>query len=142
MENESILFQPISGESEALPAVRKAFRVPVAEDDNVQVVLGGKIYPVLNISGGGVRIACDEVLDVECGDVCGGWELRLGSVRLQDLSAKVIHCESTASGRLLCGLQWIELGEKEMNIINDTVAQMKAKALGSNDLNISPTQDV
>ncbi len=142
MENESILFQPISGENEALPAVRKTFRVPVAENDDVQVVLEGKIYSVLNISLGGISIVCDDIPDVECGHVRGGWELRLGQIRLQDLSARVIHCGSMASGQLLCGLQWVDLGEKEMNIINDAVARLKVSALGNNDLNTPPTQDI
>ena len=141
MEKDSILFQPISGEKESLSAVRKAFRVPVADNEDVQVFCKDKQCTVLNISSGGVSVVCDEAFDVECDDVCGGWELRLGDMQLRKLSARVIHVTSIASGRFICGIQWIDLEETQKAAIDNAVACMKAKVLGNNDRNISSIQD-
>jgi hypothetical protein len=93
---------------------------------------------VLNISPGGVCVVCDEAFDVECDDVCGGWELKLGNIQLYNLSARVIHVSSMASGRFVCGIQWIDLEETQKVAIDGAVACMKAQVLGNNDRNISP----
>lgn len=142
MEKDSIVFQPISGEKESLSAVRKAFRVPVASSEDVQVFWKEKKYFVLDISPGGLSVVCDDAFDVECDDICGGWELRLGTIQLQNLFARVVHCSSMESGQLICGIQWVNLGEKEIATIDKAVASMKPNALGNNDRNIPPIQDV
>ncbi|GAB6144542.1 PilZ domain-containing protein [Desulfocicer niacini] len=142
MEKDSIVFQPMSGEKESLSAVRKAFRVPVADSENVQVFWKEKQCAVLNISTGGVSVVCDDAFDVECDDVCGGWELKLGNIQLYNLFARVIHVSSIASGRFVCGIQWIDLEETQKVAIDGAVACMKAQVLGNNDRNIPPIQDV
>ena len=138
MEKDSISFQPISGEKEFLPAVRKAFRVPVTDSEKVKVFWEEKQCSVLNISSGGISVICDEALDVECDYICGGWDLKLGDMQLHNLSARVIHCSSMASGRFICGIQWVDLKEQQRTAIDQAVACMKAEALGNNDRNIPP----
>ena len=141
MEKDSILFQPIFGEKESLSAVRKAFRVPVADNEDVQVFCKDKQCTVLNISPGGVSVVCDETFDVECDGVCGGWELRLGDIQFCNISARVVHVTSMASGRFVCGIQWIDLEETQKKAIDHAVASMKAQLLKT-DRNIPPIQDV
>jgi len=142
MENQSILFQAISGEKEADSPVRKAFRVPVPDSASVQVFLREKEYSLLNISHGGISALCDEVLDIECDAIRTGWKLRLEEIRLHNLTGKVVHCSSMASGQLLYGIQWVDLEEDQIAAISEAVSQLKTMAFGDNDRNISPAKDV
>jgi c-di-GMP-binding flagellar brake protein YcgR len=142
MENQSILFQSISGEKETASAVRKAFRVPVPDSVSVQVLLGKKECSLLNISHGGISVICEDALDVECDGARAGWELKLGKIRLHNLTGKVIHCSSMASGQWLYGIEWLDLGEDEIAAITEAVSQLKAMAFGDNDRNIPPAQAV
>ena len=142
MENQSILFQAISGEKKADLPVRKAFRVPVPDSASVQVFLGEKEYSLLNISHGGISVLCDEALDVECDAIRTGWELRLEKIELPNLTGRVVHCSSMASGQLLYGIQWVDLGEDQIAVIREAVSQLKIMAFGNNDRNILPVEDV
>jgi len=142
MENQSILFQAISGEKEADPMVRKAFRVPVPDSASVQVFLGEKEFSLLNVSHGGICVLCDEALDVECDEMLSGWKLRLEENHLHNLTGRVVHCSSTTSGQLLYGIQWVDLGEEQIDVLSKAVSQLKIKAFENNDRNIIPAQEV
>jgi len=142
MENQSILFQAISGEKEVDSPVRKTFRVPVPDSASVQVFLWEKEYSLLNISHGGISVLCDEALDIECDSIRTGWELRLEEIRLHNLTGKVVHCSSMASGHLLYGIQWVDLEEDQIAAISEAVSHLKTMVFGSNDQNIFPVQDV
>ena len=133
MESQSILFQPISVEKETNSAVRAHFRVPVPDSASAQVFFGEKEYSLLNISRGGISVLCDNTLDVECDDVHTGWELKLEKIQLHNLTGRVVHCSSMASGQWLYGIEWIDLKEKEIAAINEAVDQLKAMAFGNNN---------
>jgi len=142
MEKESILFQPISREKETASLVRKSFRVPVPDSASVQVLLGKKEYSLLNISQGGISVLCDDILDVECDGVQAGWDVTLEKIRLYNLTGRVIHCSSMASGDLLYGIEWVDLGEDEVAAINEAVSQFKEMVFGDNNQNIPAEQEI
>ena len=129
MENESIFFQPLPEEDGAGSVVRKSFRVPITDKHDVSLTIGEKVCQVVNFSEGGACIITPEALgdyDAETSIRC---ELRLGHIRLSDLTFKVVHGTLGTSGRMHYGIKWVDPSTAALDAIRATVARIKKELL-------------
>jgi len=148
MKNESIGFQSISegkepGEKkEYEQLVRQSFRIPVSDKEFIQVIIREKKYFVSDISQKGIGFSIDSRLGFEYGEILTHCELRLtDKVRLNNLTARVIHCSSTETGYLQYGIQWIDLGSQEKKTLKEILSQMQSGVLKNNDRKITKARE-
>jgi hypothetical protein len=140
MKTESIKLQPRSEEKESAPVVRQSFRIPVAEQESVHVIIKQKPYRVSNISQGGVGISSDRLFGFKFGEIYTGCELILRNQRFKGLTGKIIHYSPSASGELEHGIQWVDLDGRQRQSLDAVFLQMKSSVFENNDRNISQTQ--
>lgn len=137
MKKESIELTPISKEKEPFPLVRQSFRVPVSGKEIALIIFRQKQYFVSDINQGGVGISVDQAFDFESNEILTPCELRLSKINLTGLTGRVIHCSSSISGKLQFGIQWIDLGPRERETLNEILSQLKQGALQNSDRNIT-----
>jgi c-di-GMP-binding flagellar brake protein YcgR len=142
MKDESIEFELNSAEKESAEPVRQFFRVPVSDKESIQVLIKQKKYSVTDISLGGVRISPDNPFDPESGEILPDCELILTQARLSGLTGKVIHRSSSEFGPSQYGIQWLDIKISQRETLDEIILQMKNRALGNNDLDVTNTNDL
>ena len=141
MEKESPEFYFISEEEEDAKKVRHLFRIPVSDQDPVQVLIKQEIYPVSNINQGGIGIDGDHQPKIILGEILEDCELIFPNIRILGLTGKVIHSSCVDFGPTLYGIGWMELTEGQTADLNAILSKMKVQALENNDRNIVSVQE-
>ncbi len=141
MEKESPEFYFISEEEEGAKKVRHIFRIPVSDQDPVQVLIKQETYPVSNINQGGIGIDGDHQPEIILGEILEDCELIFPNIRILGLTGKVIHSSCVDFGPTLYGIGWMELTEGQTAELNAILSKMKVQALENNDRNIVSVQE-
>ncbi len=134
MTEDSIDFQPMPGEESESGPIRHLFRVPVSLNDDIQVILGQEAYSVSNLSATGIAVNAKTCFDFNSGQIIENAELRIEDVHLTGLRAKVIHCSVDDSGSFQFGIQWVDMNSDDQKTLDQTLVQLKARALKPDDL--------
>ncbi|MDD9303952.1 MAG: PilZ domain-containing protein [Desulfobacter sp.] len=134
MNENSIEFQPMPGDNNEDESVRHSFRVPASDKDNILAVFFGQSYSVANVSVSGIAIRADSCLAFESNQEIEDAELLLGTQRITNLTAKVIHCSVHDSGDLQFGMVWLNMANDKRQKLEKILGQMKARALEKDDL--------
>ncbi|WDP86939.1 MAG: PilZ domain-containing protein [Desulfobacter sp.] len=134
MNENSIEFQPMPGDNNEDESVRHFFRVPASDKDNILAVFFGQSYSVANVSVSGIAIRADSCLAFESNQEIEDAELLLGTQRITNLTAKVIHCSVHDSGDLQFGMVWLNMANDKRQKLEKILGQMKARALEKDDL--------
>lgn len=141
MEKESPEFYFISEEEEGAKKVRHIFRIPVSDQEPVQVLIKQETYPVSNINQGGIGIDGDHQPEIILGEILEDCELIFPNIRILGLTGKVIHSSCVDFGPTLYGIGWMELTEGQTAELNAILSKMKVQALENNDRNIVSVQE-
>lgn len=134
MSEDSIYFQPISGENIIDGKVRHLFRVSVSLTDDIRVHLRGNEYVVTNLSATGVAVIVTSCLEFDSDQIIDDVRLRIGDVHITALCAKVIHCSVHDSGSFKLGFQWVDMSAEDKETLEKTLGELKVKALKVKDL--------
>jgi len=134
MSEDSIDFQPISGENTEDGQVRHLFRVSVSLIDDVWVNFGGNEYLVTNLSLTGVAVIVSSCREFDSGRIIADARLRIGDVHITGVCAKAIHCSVHDSGSFQFGFQWVDMSTENKKTLEQVLGQLKVKALKVKDL--------
>lgn len=129
MTENSVEFQPMSGDNQADEPVRGSFRVPASDKDDVLAVFYDKTYTVINLSPMGIAIRSNSYQDFESGQILNDGVLVLGRRRISGLSAKVVHRSINDAGGLQFGITWLNMDSDEKKHLNAFLDQMKTRVL-------------
>lgn len=133
---ESIEFQDIQKDSKQVDIVRKSFRVPIQEDDDINVIIAGVSYRVIDISISGVGIVRQDMNTLSVSQVYTNCELHYPEGVIKELTAKIIHFTSSIDKAWLNGLTWIDVTKDAQKKINALVEKRKNDLLQSDDIDI------
>jgi hypothetical protein len=129
MSDRSIEFQEIK-EDTALPKIiRKSFRVPIEEHENVWVAINKQRYPVLDIGLDGVGISLEKDLMFTIEQAILNCELNIYDVSMKELSGQIVHLTACGDEKWQCGIRWINLEKKTADKIFGIVSKMKDQLL-------------
>jgi len=132
MTDRYIDFQSFPQETEA--PVRKSFRVPVSEKNNILAVFQDQPFSVANLSGTGIAIFTDSGIAFEQGQILKDVQLVVDTTRLAGLTGKVVHCSVHASGQWQFGIEWQDMAEANLARMMKVVETIKAQALKEDGL--------
>ena len=133
---ESIEFQDIQKDSKQVDIVRKSYRIPIQEDDDINVVIAGQSYRVIDISISGVAIVRQDTNTLSVSQIYTNCELRYPEGIIKELTAKIIHFTSGTDKSWLNGLMWIDVTKNAQTKINALVKKRKNDLLKSDDIDI------
>lgn len=131
MTEDSIDFGPLPEAAPAEPPVRKFFRVPVSDEENITARINGQTYSVANISVAGIAIHAESCLEFEAGQTLEEVVLWIGTERLRGLTGEVIHCSVHDGGYLRFGIQWQGMGAQDRAVLETAMGQLTARVLKS-----------
>ncbi len=129
MNDKTIEFQQIDGDLTSPEIVRKSFRIPVENSENVWVELDGKKYSVKDISTGGINVCFEDQSLFSIRQKFFNCKLNLSDVTIEKLKGVVVHISSDSDQRGQCGIQWINTGKESEEKIDKTVSRMKQEFL-------------
>jgi hypothetical protein len=91
------------------PVVRRSFRIPVKQREDIRVTIKGLIHPVKDVSSRGVSFPIQDCGAFPAGRFLEGCILFLPGEVLKDLNATVMHCSPDPEDGWLVGIQWLNL---------------------------------
>ena len=132
MSHQSIEFQKTKENIPLPEIVRKSFRIPIEDTENIWVVINGDRYPVLDICLDGIGIALekDSVFIIE--QELLNCELTIFNVLIKNLNGQIVHLTSDKDKNLQCGVQWRDMEEAAIDQISEIVSKMKEQLLKEN----------
>ena len=134
MNSQSIEFDKINEDSSLPEIVRKSFRVPVEDNENIWVVINAKRYSLLDISLGGIGIVLDDTSAFTVAQTLKNCELNIFDVSIKELNGRVVHLSSDFGTALHCGIEWIDMQEKRAGQISKIIETMKKKLLEDDNI--------
>lgn len=129
MSSEPIEFENPDQQSEKSDIVRKSFRVPLEEAENVWFAFQGQRYSVVNISYDGVGILIDHSGIFKGGRTLEKCDLNIADQMVKNLKGSIVHVSCTDDKIWQCGIQWLELPDDKAKLISETVSSMKEQLL-------------
>ncbi len=133
---ESIEFQVINDEISSQTLARRYFRIPITDKSEFSLIIGEKIYSIVNISinGMGIFVAPDD--NIYLGQVLNNCEPIISGQKITGLKGKIIHCSRNISEQRMCGIQWIELTSDNRNKIKSILINLQKQYLKQNQSEI------
>ncbi len=129
MNDQSIEFRKIKEDLTLPEIVRKSFRVPVKDSQNVRVTISNTQYPVLDICLDGIGIALEDSSAFAIDKILKNCELNIFDVTIKDLNGRIVHFSLTPAKDCHCGIQWVDMKQKTADKISKIVAKMKEQLL-------------
>ena len=142
MNDQSIEFQKIMGDKTLPEIVRKSFRIPVEDTEDVWVVIDKSRYPVLDIclDGIGIVLENNSVFTIE--QALLNCELNIYGESIKDLNGKVVHFFSRRKKDWQCGIQWIDMEKRTADQISKIFFKMKEQLLKENNIPFDQEQNI
>ena len=129
MSHQSIEFQKTKENIPLPEIVRKSFRIPIEDTENVWVVINGNRYPVLDICLDGIGIALEKESAFTIEQELLNCELTIFNVLIKNLNGQIVHLTSDEDKNLQCGVQWIDMEKAAIDQISEIVSKMKEQLL-------------
>ena len=136
MNNQSIEFQNIKEDSSSSGIVRKSFRIPIEDKENVWVLINKKRYSVRDISTCGVGILLENNSRFIIEQALLNCEFSIFNVSIKKLNGKIVHLSFDKGGNLQCGIQWIDMEKKIADQISEIVFKMKEQLLKNGNISV------
>jgi len=129
MSERSIEFQEIKEDTSIPKIVRKTFRIPIEDKEDIWVVINKKRYAVLDISlyGIGITLEKDSTFTIE--QALLNCELNVFDVSIKKLKGQIVHLTSSKGGKWQCGVRWIDMEKETEDKILKIVSKMKNQLL-------------
>ncbi len=129
MSERSIEFQEIKEDTSIPKIVRKTFRIPIEDKEDIWVVINKKRYAVLDISlyGIGITLEKDSTFTIE--QALLNCELNAFDVSIKKLKGQIVHLTSSKKGKWQCGVRWIDMEKETEDKILKIVSKMKNQLL-------------
>ncbi|WP_041279398.1 hypothetical protein [Desulfobacula toluolica] len=129
MNDQSIEFGKIKDDSTLPEIVRKSFRVPVKDSQNVWVKIHNKKYPVLDICLDSIGIVLEDKSAFTIDQILKSCELNIFDLKIKDLNGRIVHFSLSPSKHWHCGIKWMDIKQKIADQISKIVAKMKEQVL-------------
>ncbi|MCD4721498.1 MAG: hypothetical protein K8S13_16795 [Desulfobacula sp.] len=129
MSDQSIEFQKTKENISLSEIVRKSFRVPIEDKENVWVLINKKRYQVLDICLDGIGIALEKDSAFITEQALLNCELNIFNVLIKNLNGQIVHLTSDKDKKLQCGVQWIDLEKGAIDQISEIISKMKEQLL-------------
>ena len=129
MSDQSIEFQKTKENIPLPEIVRKLFRIPIEDKENVWVVINGNRYSVLDICLNGIGIALEKESLFTVEQEFLNCELTIFDVLIQNLTGQIVHLTSDKDKNLQCGIHWINMENDTIDQISKIVSKMKEQLL-------------
>ncbi|MCF6246880.1 MAG: PilZ domain-containing protein [Desulfobacula sp.] len=130
----SIEFQDIKKDNSQQENVRRSFRVPVAPEDGMTVVINDNSYQVVDISLEGISIACENNTTFMVAQTFDNCEIKTPDSIIKNLTGRIVHFSCGSEAGWQNGIQWIDFDKETLLKISTLVASMKKKLLKTNSL--------
>lgn len=134
MNSQSIEFDKINEDSSGPETVRKSFRVPVEDHENIWVVINTRRYSLQDISLEGIGIVLDDTSGFDIEQILNNCELNIFNVSIKELTGRVVHLSSEFGSALHCGIEWIDMKEKGTDEISKIIKTMKKQLLEDDNI--------
>lgn len=90
------------------PVIRESFRIPAGEHIDMEVVVNGKIYKLVDIGTRGIGIALDNPDVLPNTDDLHDIQLRFEDEKLE-LKGMIVHISPDTLDTYLCGIELVEI---------------------------------
>ena len=100
--------------------VRHSFRAPCIEEDEAEVVIKGKRYPVANVGSQGLGLLLPQTHDLQMGEVLSSITFRIRGKELK-LQGRVVHISIEEDHLYLCGIALMEMTEEQSKMIRELI---------------------
>ncbi len=129
---EFIEFEELDVELLSASVARKNFRIPIIGKPDFSLVFEGKFYSLANISVSGLGVLVNLESSFFLGQVLDDCELILLKNSIKGLQGEIVHCSADVSGKLLCGVKWLNLDPRNSKKIEAVILALKKKMFGNN----------
>ncbi len=124
--SETTVYVPLENDSGLKKIVRKFFRLPTGDLDEVTVQINDQQYDVIDIlsQGLGIHLTDPEVFSV--GEELHSIELTVQEKTLS-LQGRVVHISPYDQGNYRCGIEFINQNKKDENTIGKYIQEYRSK---------------
>lgn len=125
---DSIEFQEInsdSQDSQLTGLVRNSFRIPLMAKKNYTVTIKKNSYHLVDMANGGVAFNIAQAQDFMVGGILLGCGLVLNGQIFENLKCEVVHLSLGNDQGWICGIRWLDLGERDIRTINGIVRDLR-----------------
>jgi hypothetical protein len=105
--------------------VRREFRIPVQEKDNIRMRIKGKEYALTNLASRGAQIVYRAKDDFEPDADLGRADLVLGESRIV-VRARVMYTTKFDLELFACGLYFYELEREDLEFLEEFISRKRA----------------
>ncbi len=112
--------------------IRKSFRVPTDDNEDIWVVIDNKKYPVTDICPDGIGIVFRDDPGFTVEQILNNCNLKISNVMIQNLNGRIVHLSSESGRNFHWGIQWVGLEEKTASHLSKIVGKMKTQLLKDN----------
>ncbi|MFH2058366.1 MAG: hypothetical protein ABIJ59_05655 [Pseudomonadota bacterium] len=109
--------------------IRKSFRVPAGDSDNIWVKIGDIRYPLCDICNGGIGIALENPLTFTISQTIQDCELQIKDLNIKNLNGRVVHLSLNSDKDWQCGIQWIDMDKNLARQMAETISELKDELL-------------
>jgi hypothetical protein len=136
MNSQSIEFDRIKEDSPLPKIVRKSFRVPVEDIEDIRVLIHSISYPLQDIGLDGIAITVKDSLVFFVDQPLSNCELSCFNVIVKNLNGRIVHVSAVSGQDWKYGIQWTGLEKENYDLISGIVHKLKEQLL-KNDQNSS-----
>lgn len=136
MNDQPIEFDTQNANPDIPEIVRKSFRVPLENTQDVWVRINDRRYSVLDINFNGVRIAIEGQAGFNIEQAFTHCEFNLFDLSIKGLSGKVVHRSLNETKGWQCGILWTDLHMRDAERILEIVSTMKKQLLKDDEISL------
>ncbi len=89
--------------------VRRSFRVPLKDNPDCLVLIGGELFPLIDISPHGACFASKNEMSFQVNQVLHRCRLTLDGNEIRDIDCKVVRLSPGNGKNILYGIEWINI---------------------------------
>ena len=120
------VYVPLDNNLELKEIVRKYFRLPASNPDEVKVKINDQQYDIIDIASEGIGIHLPRPGIFSAGKELNSLKLTVQR-RIFKLYGEVVHISSCEHGNYLCGIKFIDQDEESERIISEYIKINRAK---------------
>ena len=130
MNSQSIEFNRIKEDSPLPGIVRKSFRIPVEDQNNIRLMINDIPYPVQDIGLEGIGITAGDSLTFVVDQALSNCEFHYFDRSIKSLNGRIVHLSAALGRDWKYGIQWESLGKEASEGIFSIVRELKEQLLG------------
>jgi len=115
--------------SEGEKPVRREFRVPVDDKDEIRLIVGGQEYEIRNLVPSGIQVLYELENEFETNMELNGAELIIGERKIE-VRAKVVYTSRLEPGQFSCGLHFLTINDEDLEFLRKLVGKKRKLLFG------------